>query len=105
MGPAVYNKFKHLLITLSTDNPDYIKRGVVGMYDGFEVIMSNNMKKDSGHNYCAIRGKKAIAFADQINEVEAMRSEQFFADLVRGLYTFGGKTIDNNRLQVVKIPV
>jgi hypothetical protein len=34
-----------------------------------------------------------------------MRSEQFFADLVRGLYTFGGKTIDNNRLQVVKIPV
>ena len=103
--PKVYSKFKHLLITLSTDNPDYIKRGVVGMYDGFEVIMSNNLKKDESHHYCDIRGKKAIAFADQINEVEAMRSEDYFADLVRGLYTFGGKTIDQKRLQVVKIPV
>lgn len=103
--PAVYNVFKNCLITLSTDNPEYIKKGKVGVYDGFDVIMSNNMAKDAGHAYCAVRGKKAIAFAGQINKVEAMRSEDYFADLVRGLDTFGAKTIDAARLQVVKIPV
>ena len=103
--PAVYNVFKNELITLSTDNPEYIKKGKVGVYDGFDVIMSNNMAKDSGHAYCCVRGKKAIAFAGQINKVEAMRSEDYFADLVRGLDTFGAKTIDAARLQVVKVPV
>ena len=103
--PAVYNVFKNELITLSTDNPEYIKKGKVGVYDGFDVIMSNNMAKDGSHAYCAIRGKKAIAFAGQINKVEAMRSEDYFADLVRGLDTFGAKVIDAARLQVVKIPV
>ena len=103
--PAVYNVFKNHLITLSTDNPEYIKKGKVGVYDGFDVIMSNNMAKDSGHAYCCIRGKMAIAFAGQINKVEAMRSEDYFADLVRGLDTFGAKVIDSDRMQVVKIPV
>ena len=103
--PAVYNVFKNHLITLSTDNPEYIKKGKVGVYDGFDVIMSNNMAKDSSHAYCDIRGKKAIAFAGQINEVEAMRSEAHFADLVRGLDTFGAKVIDEARIQVIKVPV
>ena len=105
VSPAVYNVFKNNLITLSTNNPEYIKKGIVGVYDGFEVIMSNNMAKDSGHVYCDIRGKKAIAFAGQINEVEALRAEKRFKDIVRGLDTFGAKVIDENRIQVIKVPV
>ena len=105
ISPAVYNVFKNHLITLSTNNPEYIKKGIVGVYDGFEVIMSNNMAKDSGHVYCDIRGKKAIAFAGQINEVEALRAEKRFKDIVRGLDTFGSKVIDENRIQVIKVPV
>ena len=103
--PAVYNLFKNELITLSTDNPEYIKKGIVGVYDDFKVIMSNGLAKDSTHAYCAVRGKKAIAFAGQINEVEAGRHQDYFADYVRGLDTFGAKVIDENRIQVVKIPV
>jgi hypothetical protein len=103
--PAVYNKFKNQLITLSTNNPEYIKKGIVGMYDNFEVMMSNNMAKDSTHAYCDIRGKKAIAFAGQVNEVEAFRSDTFFADVVRGLDTFGAKVIDEKRIQVIKVPL
>lgn len=103
--PAVYNVFKNCLITLSTDNPEYIKKGIVGVYDDFKVIMSNNMAKDGTHAYCDIRGKKAVAFAGQINEVEALRAEKRFKDIVRGLDTFGAKVIDEARIQVVKVPV
>ena len=94
--PAAYNLFKNCLITLSTDNPEYIKKGKVGVYDGFDVIMSNNLKTPG-----CVRGKKAIAFAGQINEVEALRDQTVFADLVRGLDTFGAKVIDENRIQVL----
>ena len=103
--PAVYNVFKNHLITLSTNNPEYIKKGIVGMYDDFEVVMSNNMAKDTTYAYCDVRGKKAIAFAGQINEVEALRSEKRFKDIIRGLDTFGAKVIDNDRIQVIKVPV
>lgn len=103
--PAVYNVFKNELITLSTNNPEYIKKGIVGVYDDFEVCMSNNMAKDSTHAYCCIRGKKAIAFAGQINEVEALRAEKKFKDIIRGLDTFGAKVIDEKRIQVIKIPL
>lgn len=107
--PDVYNIFKNQLITLSTNNPEYIKKGIVGMYDGFEVIMSNNMAKDTTgttkYAYCDIRGKKAIAFAGQINEVEALRAEKRFKDIIRGLDTFGAKVIDEARIQVVKVPL
>ena len=99
--PAVYNLFKNNLITLSTDNPEYIKKGIVGVYDDFHVVMSNNMAKDSSHVYCAVRGKKAIAFAGQINEVEALRAEKRFKDIIRGLDTFGAKVIDEARIQVL----
>ena len=103
--PAVYNVFKNFLITLSTSNPEYIKKGIVGVYDDFNVVMSNNMAKDSTHAYCCIRGKKAIAFAGQINEVEALRAEKKFKDIIRGLDTFGAKVIDEARIQVIKIPL
>lgn len=103
--PAVYNVFKNCLITLSTENPEYIKKGIVGVYDDMKVTMSNNMAKDSTHAYCCVRGKKAIAFAGQINEVEALRAEKRFKDIVRGLDTFGAKVIDEARIQVVKVPL
>lgn len=103
--PLVYNVFKNCLITLSTDNPEYIKQGKVGVYDGFDVIMSNNMAKDTTHAYCDIRGKKAIAFAGQINEVEALRAEKRFKDIIRGLDTFGSKVIDEERIQGIKVPL
>ena len=107
--PAVYSLFKNELITLSTNNPEYIKKGIVGVYDDFNVVMTNGLAKDTSgttkYAYCAVRGKKAIAFAGQINEVEAGRHQDYFADYIRGLDTFGAKVIDEARIQVVKVPL
>lgn len=94
--PAAYNLFKKNLIKLSTDNPEYIKKGLVGYYDGFEVIMSNSLKTPG-----CVRGKKAIAFAGQLEKVEACRAEKRFADIVKGLDVYGAKVIDEDRIQVL----
>lgn len=105
LTPAAAMLFLNSLTIKSTDNPEYIKKGVIGYYHGYKVIESNNLAKDSTYSYCAIRGKKAIAFAAQLEKLEAMPMERRFGDLIKGLDVYGGKLIDNDRLQVIKVPL
>lgn len=105
LSPEAAMCFINALTVVSTDNPEYIKKGVIGFYHGHKVVESNNLATEGGYSYCAIRGKKAIAFAGQLNKVEALRLEKYFADAVRGLDVYGAKVIDNDRMQVIKIPV
>lgn len=105
IDPRTYATFKDSLVELKTNNDELIKRGVVGMFDNYEVKSTNNVYRDATHVYCIVRSKNAIAFAGQINEVEAGRMERRFSDYIRGLDTFGAKIIAQNELQVVKIPV
>ena len=105
IDPATYKDFKNNLIELSTNNPELIRRGVVGMYDTYEVVMSNALYNDGSHKYCMARSKEAVAFAGQINKVESMRLENSFSDGIRGLDTYGMSIIAQDELQVIKIPV
>ena len=104
IDPATYSAFKNNLIELSTNNLELIRRGVVGMYDNFEVVMSNAIYNDGTHRYCIVRSKNAIAFVGQINEVESLRLQNSFSDGIRGLDTYGMKIIAQDELQCVKIP-
>lgn len=105
LTPEVAMAFLGELTAVSTDNPEYIKKGVIGFYHGHQVVESNCLHQDGTTHYCAIRGKKAIAFVGQLQKVEALRREGAFADAVRGLDVFGAKVIDENRLQVLKVTV
>lgn len=103
--PAIYKDFKNNLIELSTNNPELIRRGVVGMYDTYEVVMSNAIYVDDAYKYCMARSKEAVAFAGQINEVESLRLQNSFADGIRGLDTYGMSIISQAELELIKIPV
>lgn len=104
IDPATYSTFKNNLVELSTNNPELIRKGIVGMYDNFEVVMSNAIYNDGTNRYCMVRSKTAIAFAGQINEVESLRLQNAFSDGIRGLDTYGMKIIAQDELQCVKIP-
>ncbi len=105
VDPRDYGLFKDELIELKTANDELIKRGVVGTYDGYEVKSTNNVYKDENYVYCIVRSKDAIAFAGQINEVEAGRMERRFSDYIRGLDTFGARIIAQDEIVCVKIPL
>ena len=105
ISPADYALFKDELIDLKTNNDELIKRGVVGMFDNYEVKSTNNIYKDGTHSYAIVRSKHAIAFVGQINEVEAGRMEKRFSDYIRGLDVYGAKIIDQNQIVCVKIPL
>lgn len=105
VDPRDYGIFKDELIEIKTANDELIKRGVVGEYDNYEVKSTNNVYKDDNYVYCIVRSKDAIAFAGQINEVEAGRMERRFSDYIRGLDTFGARIIAQDELVCVKIPL
>lgn len=105
IDPRTYKTFKDELIELKTANDELIKRGVVGTYDNYEVKSTNNVYRDSTHVYCIVRSNTAIAFAGQINEVEAGRMEKRFSDYIRGLDVYGAKIIAQDELVCVKVPL
>lgn len=105
IDPRTYKTFKDQLIEIKTANDELIRRGVVGEYDAYDVKSTNNVYRDASHVYCIVRSNKAIAFAGQINEVEAGRMEGYFSDYVRGLDTYGAKIIAQDELVCVKIPL
>lgn len=108
LSPRDHFLFKDYLVELKTANDDLIKRGVVGMYNGAEVKVTNNLYKDktgsTKYTWAMVRSKKAIAFVGQINEVEAGRLESQFSDYIRGLDVFGTGIINPDELVAVKIP-
>lgn len=105
IDPRDYKLFKDELIEIKTVNDELIKRGVIAKYDNYDVKSTNNVFKDTSHVYCIVRSDKAIAFAGQINEVEAGRMEKRFSDYVRGLDTYGAKIISQDEIVCVKIPL
>ena len=81
-------------IDLGTDNYDALETGLLGKVAGCKVYVSNNILVDEEEvHYCIVRTKRAVAFAEQISEVEAYRPEKRFADAVKGLHLYGAKIV------------
>lgn len=94
VSPDVAKIILKAKIDLGTDNHDAFETGYLGKIAGCKVYVSNNINVDEdGYHQCFLRTKRAIAFAEQISEVEAYRPEKRFADAVKGLHIYGAKVI------------
>ena len=95
-------------LNLSTDNNELLETGCIGSLAGFKVFVTNNIIKtqDASNNTCHncyARTKRAIAFAEQISEIEAYRPENRFADAVKGLHLYGAKIVYPDELVRLQI--
>ena len=75
-----------------------LRNGIVGRALGFDVLISNNTT--DGLAYAGIPG--ALSFANQLTEVEALREQKRFADVVRGLNVYGAKIFHPEGLATAK---
>lgn len=97
LAPKVFSKYRQALTELSTNNPEILKRGAVGKINNAYVCIENCLpmgKSASGAAsddtyYNILRTDKAVAFAEQIDKVEAYRPQDAFTDACKGLYVFG----------------
>ena len=68
-----------------------LRNGIVGRAAGFDILLSNNVVESSGKRLVVAGIPDALSFANQLTEVEALRSEKRFADIIRGLNIYGSK--------------
>ena len=95
--PAIAGMIMKAKVNLSTDNTAVMEAGCIGAIGGCKIFVSNNVKKMEGENgyehKCLARTKRAIAFAEQLSEIDAYRPELRFADAVKGLHLYGAKVV------------
>jgi len=79
--------------SLTGDGTSIVRNGRLGMIDRFTIYMSHNLNVDSG-KYSIIAGHKmGFTFASQMTEMETIRSESTFGNIVRGLQVYGYKVV------------
>ena len=99
--------FKEQTDKFSYNNGLY-ETGCVGAIAGCKVFVSNNIFYEEGSvesHKCIMRSKRAIAFAEQLSEVEAYRPEKRFADAVKGLHLYGAKVVYPNEMVCLDVQV
>ena len=107
VSPAVASRILKAKILTGTSNEQSLDKGCIGTFLGFKIYVSTNVQRstENGTTYfqCFARTKRAIAFAEQINEVEAYRPEKRFADAVKGLHLYGAKIVYPSELLLLSI--
>jgi hypothetical protein len=80
--------------SLVGDSTSVIRNGRLGMVDRFTLYVSHNLKVDSGGKNNIIAGHKmGLTFASQMTEMETLRSESTFGNVIRGLQVYGYKVV------------
>lgn len=102
VSPKFYTYLRPALTELFTDNVEMSKKGIVGKYGNALVSIENKLHDDTTDKWCLLRTTKAIAFAGQIDKVEAYRPQDAFSDAVKGLFVFGAKIVRPEQLYVIK---
>jgi len=81
--------------------PDAVLNGQIGQIAGLNILVSNNVKTTGTSpvvSHMMAGHASALAYAEQIVNVEGLRLEGSFADAVRGLHLYGSKVLDGARL-------
>jgi hypothetical protein len=89
--------------TYHTSNKEVLTNGFWDRVGGLDVYVSNNLSKTAATTACQIMlfRRPDITFAMQVNKVEALRRDTYFADAVRGLIVYGAKVVRPNAVAVL----
>ena len=79
--------------SITGDGSTPLRNGRLGMIDRFTVYVSHNLYKN-GSEYSIIAGHKmGFTFASQMTNMETIRSETTFGNIIRGLQVYGYKVV------------
>jgi hypothetical protein len=90
-GMIKKSDFKSALVT--GDNVSILRNGQLGMIDRFTVYMSHNLSVTSSKFSIIAGHKMGFTFASQMTNMETIRSESTFGNVIRGLQVYGYKVV------------
>ncbi len=107
VSPEVAGLILKAKVALSTNNTDALENGCIGNIGGCKIFVSSNIpsyEDDAGVvSQCVARTRRAVAFAEQLSEIEAYRPELRFADAMKGLHLYGAKVVYPNEMVLMNI--
>ena len=89
---------------LTGDSVSILRNGRLGMVDRFTIYVSNLLPSGVAAGLAAgewviyAGTQHGLTFASQINNVETLRSEMTFGQLLRGLQVYGYKVLDGTAI-------
>ena len=105
--PTIASLILKAKLNVSTNNSEVLEHGCIGYIAGCKIFVSKNVAVTVSENEekhkCFMRTKRAIAFAEQLSEIEAYRPELRFADAVKGLMLYGAKLVYPNELVLLNL--
>lgn len=94
ISPAIYIKLILAKIVADTNNSGVLANGKVGNFLGCDIYLSNNLTIVSNAHKCIMRTTEAMAYAEQMTEIQAGDlGQKGFGDYVKGLMLYGAKVI------------
>lgn len=82
----------------TSGSSETLREAIIGRLLGFTIVVSPFM--DNAHATACGIYTPHLAFVSQVNEVEALRANDSFADRIRGLHVYGGKLLKATSAQV-----
>jgi hypothetical protein len=79
--------------SLTGDSVSVLRNGRLGMIDRFTVYMSHNLNNASGKFSIIAGHKMGFTFASQMTEMESIRAESTFGNIIRGLQVYGYQVV------------
>lgn len=92
--------------SITGDGTSPLRNGRLGMIDRFTIYVSHNLKKTAGGEFSVIGGHKmGFTFASQMTNMESIRSETTFGNIIRGLQVYGYKVVKPEALATAVVTV
>ena len=92
--------------SITGDGSTPLRNGRLGMIDRFTVYVSHNLVKDSNDDFSVIAGHTmGFTFASQMTNMETIRSETTFGNIIRGLQVYGYKVVKPEALATMIVSV
>lgn len=79
--------------SLAGDSQSVVRNGRLGMIDRFTLYVSHNLDVTGGNTSIIAGHKMGFTFASQMTEMETIRSETTFGNIIRGLQVYGYKVV------------
>jgi hypothetical protein len=79
--------------SLTGDGTSVVRNGRLGMIDRFTIYVSHNLNAANGNTSIIAGHKMGFTFASQMTEMETLRAQSTFGNIVRGLQVYGYKVV------------
>jgi hypothetical protein len=89
--------------SLSGDSVTPLRNGRLGMVDRFTIYVSHNLNVTGGNTSLIAGHKMGFTFASQMTEMETLRAQSTFGDIIRGLQVYGYKVVKPEALSTAVV--